>query len=193
VIVLTEKTIVYFDEIAEANTEFTLRAAKERADELGIKDIVVATTRGGTAVKALNHFKDGYNVVVVTHSAGFREPGKIEVSDETRKEIVAKGGRVLTTLHAFAGVDRAINRKYGTLGPSELVANVLRLFGQGMKVCVETVYMAADSGMLSMDRDVVSIAGTGKGCDTAIVVKPAHLSDMFDLYIKEIICKPTTR
>ena len=184
-IVLTEKKVVYFDEINEANTELTLRAAKKRADELGIKDIIVATTRGGTALKALEHFKGGYNVIVVTHSAGYKEPGKIEVSDETKKEIVAKGGKVLTTLHAFAGVDRAINRKFNTLGPSELVAHVLRLFGQGMKVCVETVYMAADSGMLTMDRDVVSIAGTGKGCDTAVVVKPAHLSDMFDLYVNE--------
>lgn len=192
-IVLTEKKVVYFDEIKEANTELTLKAAKKRADELGIKDIIVSSTRGGTALKALEHFKGGYNVIVVTHSAGFKEPGKIEMSDETKKEIMTKGGRVLTTLHAFAGVDRAINRKFNTLGSSELVAHILRLFGQGMKVCIETVYMAADSGMLTMDRDVVSIAGTGKGCDTAVVVKPAHLSDMFDLYVKEIICKPTTR
>ena len=126
-------------------------------------------------------------------AAGFREPGKIEMADEAKEEIQAKGGIVLTTIHAFAGVDRAINKKFNTVGPSELVANVLRMFGQGMKVCVETVYMAADSGLLSMDSDVVSIAGTGKGCDTAIVVKPAHLNDMFDLYVKEIICKPTAK
>ena len=44
-----------------------------------------------------------------------------------------------------------------------------------------------------MGSDVASIAGTGKGCDTAVVVKPAHLNDMFDLYVKEIICKPTVK
>ena len=190
---MPEKKILYFDEIVDGNTEKTLTAAKKRADELGIKEIVVSSTRGETALKALDIFGEGYKVVVVTHSAGFREPGKIEMADEAKEEIQAKGGIVLTTIHAFAGVDRAINKKFNTVGPSELVANVLRMFGQGMKVCVETVYMAADSGLLSMDSDVVSIAGTGKGCDTAIVVKPAHLNDMFDLYVKEIICKPTAK
>jgi len=190
---MPEKKILYFDEIVDGNTEKTLAAAKKRADELGIKEIVVSSTRGVTALKALDVFGEGYKVVVVTHSAGFREPGKIEMADEAKEEIQAKGGIVLTTIHAFAGVDRAINKKFNTVGPSELVANVLRMFGQGMKVCVETVYMAADSGLLSMDSDVVSIAGTGKGCDTAIVVKPAHLNDMFDLYVKEIICKPTAK
>ena len=190
---MPEKKILYFDEIVDGNTEKTLAAAKKRADELGIKEIVVSSTRGVTALKALDIFGEGYKVVVVTHSAGFREPGKIEMADEAKEEIQAKGGIVLTTIHAFAGVDRAINKKFNTIGPSELVANVLRMFGQGMKVCVETVYMAADSGLLSMDSDVVSIAGTGKGCDTAIVVKPAHLNDMFDLYVKEIICKPTAK
>ncbi|MCK4583654.1 hypothetical protein KAU18_10145 [Candidatus Bathyarchaeota archaeon] len=190
---MPEKKILYFDEIVDVNTEKTLAAAKKRADELGIKEIVVSSTRGGTALKALDLFGEGYKVIVVTHSAGFREPGKIEMADEAKEEIQAKGGIVLTTIHAFAGVDRAINKKFNTIGPSELVANVLRMFGQGMKVCVETVYMAADSGLLSMDSDVVSIAGTGKGCDTAIVVKPAHLNDMFDLYVKEIICKPTAK
>ena len=190
---MPEKKILYFDEIVDGNTEKTLAAAKKRADELGIKEIVVSSTRGVTALKALDFFGEGYKVVVVTHSAGFREPGKIEMADEAKEEIQAKGGIVLTTIHAFAGVDRAINKKFNTVGPSELVANVLRMFGQGMKVCVETVYMAADSGLLSMDSDVVSIAGTGKGCDTAIVVKPAHLNDMFDLYVKEIICKPTAK
>jgi len=190
---MPEKKILYFDEIVDGNTEKTLAAAKKRADELGIKEIVVSSTRGVTALKAIDLFGEGYKVVVVTHSAGFREPGKIEMADEAKEEIQAKGGIVLTTIHAFAGVDRAINKKFNTVGPSELVANVLRMFGQGMKVCVETVYMAADSGLLSMDSDVVSIAGTGKGCDTAIVVKPAHLNDMFDLYVKEIIGKPTAK
>ena len=142
---MPEKKILYFDEIVDGNTEKTLAAAKKRADELGIKEIVMSSTRGGTALKALDLFGEGYKVIVVTHSAGFREPGKIEMADETKEEIVAKGGIILTTIHAFAGVDRAINKKFNTIGPSELVANVLRMFGQGMKVCVETVYMAADA------------------------------------------------
>ncbi|MCW4049570.1 MAG: hypothetical protein NWE89_07510 [Candidatus Bathyarchaeota archaeon] len=192
-IILTEKTIVYYDEIKEDNTAVTLNAVKKRADELGIKEIIVSSTRGGTAVKTLEQFGAGYKVIVVTHSAGFREPGKIEMSDETKAKIEEMGGIILTTGHAFGGVDRAINKKFNTLGPAGLVAHVLRMFGQGMKVVVETAYMAADAGLLDMDKDVISIAGTGKGCDTAVVIKPAHLNDMFDLYVREIVTKPTVR
>jgi len=189
---MNEKKIIYYPEISEENTEKTLKAAKERADELGIKNIVVSSTRGGTALATLDVFK-GYNVVVVTHVAGFKEPGKIEMSDDTVAEIKKKGGKVLTTVHAFGGVSSAIQKKFDTMESGLLIANVLRMFGQGMKVAFEIIYMAADAGLLPMDEDVISIAGTGKGADTAIVVKPAHSGDMFDLYAKEIIAKPTTR
>ena len=191
-VMTVEKTILYFDEVGEKNTEATLRAAKRRAEELGIRNIVVASTRGETGLKAAELFK-GFNVVVVTHSTGFREPGKQEVPEEMMTRIRAAGGKILTTGHAFAGVSRAINKKFNTLGPAELVANVLRLFGQGMKVCVECTYMAADSGMIPMDKDIIAVAGSGRGADTAVVVKPAHLNDMFDLCVKEIIAKPRTR
>jgi hypothetical protein len=50
--------------------------------------------------------------------------------------------------------------------------------------------MAADAGLIPMNVDIISIAGSGKGADTAVVLKPAHLQYMFDLYIKEIIAKP---
>lgn len=189
---MVEKTITYYPEISEENTEVTLKAAKKRAEELGIKNIVVSSTRGGTALKVLEHFK-GYNVVVVTHVAGFKEPGKIEMSDETVAEIKEKGGKVLTTVHGFGGVSSAVMKKFNTLESGMLIAHVLRMFGQGMKVVVECILMAADAGLLPMDEDVLSIAGTGKGCDTAIVAKPAHSGDLFDLYVREIVAKPLVR
>ncbi|MGD2200818.1 MAG: pyruvate kinase alpha/beta domain-containing protein [Candidatus Bathyarchaeota archaeon] len=186
-----KRSTLYFGEKGEENTDETLRATRLRAEELGIKDIVVASTRGGTGVKAVETFK-GYNVVVVTHSTGFREPGKQELTEENRERIEASGGKVLTVGHAFAGVSRAMRRKWETVGPAEVVAQTLRLFGQGMKVVVECAYMAADAGLIPMDRDIISIAGTGRGADTAVVIKPAHLQNMFDLYVKEIIAKPTS-
>jgi hypothetical protein len=112
--------------------------------------------------------------------------------DNVQEKIRSLGGRILVTGHVFAGVIRAINRKFNILGPTELIANVLRLFGQGMKVCVEISFMAADSGMIPMTSDIIAIGGSGKEADTAVAIKPAHLTEMFDIYIKEIIAKPTT-
>jgi hypothetical protein len=116
-----EKSILYFDEVGEKNTDETLKATKKRAEELGIKNIVVASTRGGTGVKVVEAFK-GYNVVVVTHSTGLREPGKQELLEENRKKIEAGGGKILTTGHAFGGVSRAVRKKFDTVGPVDIVA-----------------------------------------------------------------------
>ena len=191
---MEEKKIVYFTEPGEKNTVHTLNLAKQRADELGIKDIIIATTRGGTAREAIKIFDaKEYNVIFVTHMAGFRGIGMQEFPDDLKKELISKGYKVLTCMHALSGVERAYRKKYGYLGPAEIMAITLRLFGEGTKVCVEIVLMAADAGLISMENDVIAIAGTGIGADTAFVIKPAHTSNVFDLTVREIICKPRKR
>jgi hypothetical protein len=62
--------------------------------------------------------------------------------------------------------------------------------GQGMKVVVEISVMAADSGLVGVDEDIIVIAGSGRGADYAVVLKPVYSNDFFDLKIKEILCKP---
>lgn len=187
-----EKTIVYFGTPGRSNTEAVLASAKKRAEELGIKNIVVASTTGETGVKASQVFK-GFNLVVVTHHTGFKEPGQQELTEENRRIMEANGVKVYTGTHVFMNVERAIRSKFDTSYPAEIMAQTLRLFCEGMKVAVEIVAMAADAGLIPVDRDVVSIAGTGRGADTAIVVQPANSSRIFDMIIKEIIAKPLSR
>jgi hypothetical protein len=63
---------VYFETQGHGNTERTLQIAKARAEELGIRTILVATTSGATGVRAAEELR-GFNVVVVTYSTGFKE------------------------------------------------------------------------------------------------------------------------
>lgn len=189
---MIEKTIVYFNKPGENNTEAVLTLARKRAEELGIRDIVVASTTGKTGARASEVFK-GFNLIVVTHHTGFREPGHQELTVENRRAIEASGAKIFTGTHVFMNVERAIRSKFGTAYPAEIMAQTLRLFCEGMKVAVETVAMAADAGLIPVDRDVISIAGTGGGADTAIVVQPANSSRIFDMTIKEIIAKPRSR
>ena len=58
-----------------------------------------------------------------------------------------------------------------------------------MKVAIEISVMAADAGLVRTDENIV-IAGTGVGADYAIVLKPVNSNDLFDLKVREIICKP---
>lgn len=165
--------ILYHDLPGKENTEETLRAALERARALNVKDIVVASTTGATGVRACEVFK-GFNVVVVTHHVGFREPGVPQLLRPNEEKINSLGGKIFTGIHGLSGVDRAIRTKWNTVQPVEIVADALRLFGEGAKVCVEIVMMAADAGLIPVDRDVVAIGGSGSGADTAFVVNPVH-------------------
>jgi len=186
---LIERKTIYFEKAGNQNTETLLKHVKKYAKSAGIRDIVVASTSGETGVAASRLFK-GYNVVVVTHHTGFSESGQQELNAEYRKQIVENGAKIFTGTHALSSVEKAVRKKFGTIMPLELMANTLRLMGEGTKVCVEIVLMAADAGLIAVNRDVVSIAGTSKGADTALVIKPANASRFFDLKIKEVIAKP---
>jgi len=185
-----EKKTVYFREAGAKNTDLLLKIVKNYVEKEEINDIVVASTTGETGVKAAKIFKPR-NVVVVTHHFGFREPGKIELLEENKREILANGAKVFTGTHALSSVERAIRKDFGTLQVLEVIANVLRLMGEGTKVCVEITLMAADAGLIPVDRDVVAIAGTGRGADTALRIKPVSTARFFDLKIREVVAKPS--
>ena len=188
---MREEKIFYFDYYKEEeNTEKLLDLVKDFCDRKGIKDIVIASTRGLTARLAMERFpSDKYNVVIVTHVCWFRGY-KQEFDENLRGELEKKGYKVLTAAHAMSGIGRAVSSKFGGITPGSIIASTLRLFCEGMKVAVEIACMATDAGYIPIDRDVVAIAGTGRGADTAILITPKTSRNFFDIKIKEIIAKP---
>ena len=184
-----ERKTVYFEAPRKQNTESVLQLVKNYAQAEGVRNIVVASTTGEIGVKASKVFR-GFNVVVVSHHVGFQETGVWELKEENRRKILENGAKILTATHALSGVERAVRKKFGTIMPLELIAHTLRLFGEGTKVCVEITIMAADAGLIPVDREAIAVGGTGRGADTALVIKPATASRFFDLEIREIIAKP---
>ena len=200
----------YFEKTGEENTDILLNLAKKRALKLGVTYVVVATTRGNTGVKAAEAFKEtGIKLVVVTHQTGLREPGVQELTEKNRKKLENLGAKIVTCTHAFGGVGRSFGIR-PTLQPGvprptlpwmpsriphigDIIARVLRLFCQGMKVCLEITVMAADAGAIPLDSPIVAIAGSNRGADTAILLKPAHSNNFFDIDIHEIIAKPYSK
>ena len=97
-----ESKILYFEEMKAENSDTLLALVKEKAREKGIKHVVVASTRGGTGVKAGEVFKDsGINVVAVTHQIGPQGP---ELLVEHEERMKALGVKIVTCTHAFGGV-----------------------------------------------------------------------------------------
>jgi len=180
-----------FEKKGKQNTGSTLQIAKERATVLGIKQIVVASSHGYTARKAHKLFApDGISVIAVSICHSWESEGWVMTAEE-KAELEALGVIVHTGIHALGdGVGSAFSKKHGGRAPEEIVRDTLYRFSQGMKVAVECVLMAADAGLLDMEQEVVSIAGTGDGADTAIVCKPAYPRTFHKLQIREVLAKP---
>jgi hypothetical protein len=184
-----EKSIHYFENPGIENTDKVIELVKERKKELGIKNIVIASASGSSGVKLARTINDA-SIINVTHHAGFRGGDELEITPENRRELDALNVPIYTSSHALSGVGRGISNKFKGVTPVEVIAQTLRMFSQGVKVCVEISIMAADGGLIPTDSEIIAIGGTASGVDTAVVLKAVHQGDFFDLRIHEIIAMP---
>jgi hypothetical protein len=169
-----ESTTIYIEKGGEANTDAVVAAARQRAGQLGIKTIVIASSRGATAVKAVDVFQ-GMKLIVVGHEYGHVEPNATDFLDENRRIVESKGAKIVAGIHALGGIDNAFRARPG--------------FPTGGAAPTGTPPPVPAPGT-GTDEEVIAIGGSSRGADTAVVIKPANAARFFDLKIKEIICKP---
>ena len=187
---------MFFDKAGSQNTEAVIDLALKRAGELNISNIVVASNQGNTIKQLIEKSQakqHDLNLVCVTHHNGFAKAGENEMDPGTRKDLLEQGVQVLTTTHFFAGADRAVRNQFGGVYPAEIMAQTLRIFGQGVKVAVEVAVMALDAGLIPYGEEVIAIGGSSRGADAALVIKPAHSNHFFSTQVKEVICMPRNK
>jgi uncharacterized protein len=178
-----ERTIIYFESLDPANTEITFRLARARARELGIRKIVIASTTGATAKKAMDFFtNDTIQLVVIPHQWDFHRevnlfPAELAASLREAGHVVHFGTMLFHTTDLYESTTPLV------------MANLLRCFCQGFKVCFEIVLMATDGGHVRSGEQVIAIAGTGRGSDTALVMQAASSQHVKNLRVSEILCK----
>lgn len=179
---------MYFNKYGKENTEATIKLAIKTAREQNIKTIVISSSTG----YSMQYFKDvtDLNIVCVAHSFGYPIEGKNEMSEEVKESLINKGFKVLMTTHVLSGAERGLSAKFGGISPVEVMANTLRMFGQGTKVCVEISVMAVDSGLAPYMEPIIAVGGTAHGVDTALILRASHASKILDTKIDQVICKP---
>jgi uncharacterized protein len=185
------RQVEYFETPGKQNTSRCVEIATGLADE-GYAHFVIATTGGSTGLAFGRALQDkGVNVVAVTHNVGYSsEPNHDQCSPETRRELELLGVKVFTGTILTRSIESAFMKKHQGIYPTYIVAETLRVIGQGIKVVVETSMEACDAGLIPEGADVVAVAGTGKGADTVVVLK-AHPSNRFlDLKVRQILAKP---
>jgi len=180
------KKVLYFEKLGPENTDSVVQTVKERVKEGDIKHVVVASISGRTALKFAEELKDtNVSVVCVSGYAGWLVQYGIEypfVRGEVREKLERlKVPIVDKTPSAFSGdtIDYGLAR-YGYIPPSWVASETLQaLGGYGLKTAVEVLLMATDCCALPPLVDVIAVAGTGEGADTAIVARSTFSTWMF--------------
>jgi len=186
-----EKKVVYFEKPGKENTDSCLQVVKDAVRDFGYKHLVVASTGGYCGKLFSGALKgSGVNLVVITHCAGFKEPNTIEMPAEMRQEIIKDGAAVYTGTMVTHSLETAFASKFNGVYPALIVAQALRRFGEGTKVCCEMVTMAADAGLIPECEEILAVAGTGRGADTVLVIKSAVSKRFLDLRVLEVLAKP---
>jgi len=193
----TRRSIYYFDTPGDVNTADAARFAVERAKELGIRTIIVASTTGSTAETFNDAMKgSGLQLIIVTHVVGFTKPGIWEFSKDAAARLQKQGVQIVTGTHVLSGLERALSRSPKVSGGSrtEAIAEALRrVVAVGLKVAVECVLISADQGVINTEDEVIAVGGTASGADTVCVIRPAHTANFFDLQVREIVAMPRKR
>jgi len=198
-----EKKIIYFETPGPHNTDNVVEAVKERIKEGDVKHVVVASISGRTALKVAEGLKGtAVSVVCVSGCPSWVVQSGIEypfVKGETRDKLerlnVAIVDKTPSTLSGDT-IDYGIAR-YGYIPASWVVAETLEAVGgYGLKTAVEAILMATDCAAVPPSTSVISLAGTDKGADTAIVAKSTYSPWVFSsdsarrFQVLEIVAMP---
>lgn len=159
----------YFEQPGSQNTEKTLELAYQKAKGEKIDTIILASTSGETAIKALK-ICQGLRIIAVGSYRSRSNPEKFE-------EFKKQGGEII-----FAYDD--VSCDY----PQEIQTRFRQIAGEGGKVAIEVVVVATLAGLLKEGKKVIGIGGTYPGADTAFVIEATK--EFLEEKVLEIICQP---
>ncbi|MDA8092134.1 MAG: hypothetical protein M0Z61_18160 [Nitrospiraceae bacterium] len=185
------KKTVYFEKPGRENTGDCVSVVKDAVKEYGYRHLVLATTTGDTALAmgaALN--APDMNVVAVTHSAGFKEPNTMDLAHDIREQIISTGIKIFTGPMLTHSLETSLNHKFNGIYPTMIIGQSLKRFGEGSKVALEIVMMAADAGLIPEGEEVLAVAGTARGADTVLLVRSAVSKRFLELRVLEVLAKP---
>jgi len=194
------KNIFYFDVCGQINTEKTLGLAIQRASELNINKLVVASETGISGLKAVDMLRNsGIDLIVVTSAAGTEIEntivGDLRIGISDKKiwdQLETNGAKIVRATDPLFNIGAALEHK-GVPTLATLVRLSLKMISSGTAVCVTATMMATDNGVLREGEEVVAIAGSWVGLDTALVVRAANSVNFLRagaIQIREIVCKP---
>ncbi len=204
-----KRTIRFFPHYGPENTNEVIDAVAERLQERDINIVVVASSTGEMAIRIAQRFRAGQEpgtaaqprVIAVCDPpwAIGKIPKAGRISPDNKARLLALGAEVVDTVPyaSRAYSTGASNNVYEALDLLVVVFDAFRIVGgNGLKVAIEVALMATNGGVIQPGQEVIAVAGTGNGLDTAVVIKSAYSIDIFSTdpserpEIREILAMP---
>ena len=187
--------MAYFDDMGKwkQNTAAVVEIVGRELKSSRIKQVVVATCTGYTGAQfaPLAEANPKASFVGVAMASAIDKLYDVKWSARHGKIMEQAGVKLVRGTHVLTGgMDRALQEQFKGYAPGTLVAQTLYMFSQGMKVCVEIIAMVCDAGLLREGVQVIACAGTGSGCDTAIVATSAGSANLFKMRIHRVLAMP---
>jgi hypothetical protein len=209
-----------FERPGPINTNEVIQILSEAPQKLNY--LVVASVTGDSAVKATEHIKNR-KIVCVTCPQGmawevnamnadlFAQIPELRarrdawlkqkldrvpmgVTEENKQKLTAAGVEIVKGTIPLFGPSFSMRLHLRKTTSLDIVAKTLELISTGTLVCLDSVLMATDAGIIPEDELVYVCAGTEMGLDTAWIVKSCASANMYHptkgFRFVELLCKP---
>ncbi len=209
-----------FERPGPVNTDETLNILRDAKQELEF--LVVASVTGDSAVRAAEHIKNRKIICVTCPQGMFWEVNAmnadlfdkipelrarreewvkkrldrvpLSITAENKQKLKALGVEVVRGTIPLFGPSFSMRLHLRKTTSLDIVAKTLELISTGTLVCMETVMMATDAGIIPEGELVYACAGTEMGLDTAWIVKSSTSANMYHptkgFRFVELLAKP---
>ena len=182
------------------NTSKVIRVVKHRLRQGDVRKVLVASETGRLALQ-LRRAISRTSIACVTYDAATRR--KYRKALLMKSELLKAGIVIVDTVQEPLGREMTF-RNWWEKKTVKLPGTSADLFwmtliavgGHGLRTAVEAMVMALEAGVVRVRERVVSIAGTGWGADSALVMRASRLEDAVGkapakrMKIEEILAMP---
>lgn len=197
--------MLLFNTPGPANTEEVVKLCEERAGNY--RFLVVASITGDSALRIARKVRNT-TIICVTCPQGmhwevdrmnddvfakipelaairddWRKQGlkqvAMDVTSENRLELDRLGVRIVRGSIPFFGPSFSMRLHLKHISSLDIVAKTLELISTGTIVCLESILMCTDAGVIPENIETLVVAGTERGLDTVWTIRSCASANLF--------------
>ena len=210
-----------FERPGPVNTDTVVKVVSEASSKVDY--IVVASITGSSAVKVAEKIREK-KVVCVTCPQGMYwqvnemkedlfaqipelksrrdewvkkglERVPMSITEEDRIKLQALNVEIMRGTIPLFGPSFSMRKHLQKITSLDVMAKMLELISTGTLVCMETVLMATDAGVIPEEKRSLACAGTEMGLDTAWILRNSASANLFhpskSFRFVELLAKPS--